>query len=86
MTHDGAPAARSELADALDRRGHPLVILVEELLELRSIAVIRHDLDLLERLLEARVVPDYRDAPEFKKFFDEDYKRMAAAIKSIGKL
>jgi tripartite-type tricarboxylate transporter receptor subunit TctC len=32
------------------------------------------------------VVPDYRDAPEFRKFFDADHKRMAAAIKSIGKL
>jgi len=37
-------------------------------------------------LEKVQVVPDYRDAPEFKKFFDEDYKRMAAAIKSIGKL
>lgn len=40
-----------------------------------------------KKALEAvRVVPDYRDAPEFRKFFDEDYKRMAAAIKNIGKL
>jgi tripartite-type tricarboxylate transporter receptor subunit TctC len=37
-------------------------------------------------LEKVQVVPDYRDAPEFKKFFDQDYKRMAAAIKSIGKL
>jgi tripartite-type tricarboxylate transporter receptor subunit TctC len=37
----------------------------------------------LEKVL---VEPDYRDAPEFKKFFDADYKRMAAAIKNIGKL
>ncbi len=37
-------------------------------------------------LEKVQVVPDYRDAPEFRKFFDEDYKRMAAAIKSIGKL
>ena len=37
-------------------------------------------------LEKVQVVPDYRDAPEFKKFFDADYKRMAAAIKSIGKL
>jgi tripartite-type tricarboxylate transporter receptor subunit TctC len=34
----------------------------------------------------AQVVPDYRDAPEFKKFFDADHQRMAAAIKRIGKL
>jgi hypothetical protein len=32
------------------------------------------------------VVPDYRDAPEFKRFFDADHKRMAAAIQRIGKL
>jgi tripartite-type tricarboxylate transporter receptor subunit TctC len=40
-----------------------------------------------KKALEAvQVVPDYRDAPEFKKFFDADHKRMAAAIKRIGKL
>jgi tripartite-type tricarboxylate transporter receptor subunit TctC len=39
-----------------------------------------------QALEKVQVVPDYRDAPEFKKFFDEDYKRMAAAIKNIGKL
>jgi hypothetical protein len=33
-----------------------------------------------------QVVPDYRDAPEFKPFFDTDYKRLAAAVKAIGKL
>lgn len=37
-------------------------------------------------LEKIQVVPDYRDAPEFRKFFDEDYKRMAGAIKAIGKL
>lgn len=37
-------------------------------------------------LEKVQVVPDYRDAPEFRKFFDADHKRMAAAIKSIGKL
>jgi len=37
-------------------------------------------------LEKVQVVPDYRDAPEFKKFFDEDYQRMARAIKTIGKL
>ncbi len=37
-------------------------------------------------LEKVQVVPDYRDAPEFKKFFDEDYKRMAKAIHAIGKL
>jgi tripartite-type tricarboxylate transporter receptor subunit TctC len=37
-------------------------------------------------LEKVQVVPDYRDAPEFRKFFDEDYKRMARAIQAIGKL
>jgi tripartite-type tricarboxylate transporter receptor subunit TctC len=37
-------------------------------------------------LEKVQVVPDYRDAPEFRKFFDEDYKRMARAIAAIGKL
>jgi tripartite-type tricarboxylate transporter receptor subunit TctC len=39
-----------------------------------------------QALENVQVVPDYRDVPEFKKFFDSDYKRMAAAIKAIGKL
>jgi len=39
-----------------------------------------------QALENVQVVPDYRDAPEFRKFFDEDYKRMAGAIKAIGKL
>lgn len=39
-----------------------------------------------QALEKAQVVPDYRDAPEFKKFFDADYKRLAAAIHKIGKL
>lgn len=39
-----------------------------------------------QALESVQVVPDYRDAPEFRKFFDADYKRMAGAIKAIGKL
>jgi tripartite-type tricarboxylate transporter receptor subunit TctC len=39
-----------------------------------------------QALENVQVVPDYRDAPEFRKFFDADYKRMAVAVKSIGKL
>ena len=39
-----------------------------------------------QTLESVQVVPDYRDAPEFKKFFEADHRRMAAAIKSIGKL
>ncbi len=37
-------------------------------------------------LEKVQVVTDYRDAAEFKKFFDADHRRMAAAIRSIGKL
>ncbi|HTP94560.1 MAG TPA: tripartite tricarboxylate transporter substrate binding protein [Burkholderiales bacterium] len=29
---------------------------------------------------------DYRDAPEFKQFFDADHKRLAAAVKAIGRV
>jgi len=39
-----------------------------------------------QALENVQVVPDYRDAPAFRTFFDTDYKRMAAAIKAIGKL
>ncbi len=42
---------------------------------------------LFKQALEnVQVVPDYRDAPEFRKFFDADYRRTAAAIQKIGKL
>jgi hypothetical protein len=40
----------------------------------------------VQSLEKAHVVPDYRDTPEFKQFFDADYKRMAAVIKKMGKL
>jgi tripartite-type tricarboxylate transporter receptor subunit TctC len=39
-----------------------------------------------QALENVQVVPDYRDAPEFKKFFDADYKRLAAAVQKIGKI
>ena len=39
-----------------------------------------------QALEKVRVVPDYRDAPEFRKFFDADYRRMAEVIRKIGKL
>jgi tripartite-type tricarboxylate transporter receptor subunit TctC len=39
-----------------------------------------------QTLEKINVVPDYLDAPEFRKFFDADYARMATAIKKIGKL
>ena len=39
-----------------------------------------------DSMTKVQVVIDYRDAPEFKKFFEADYKRMAAAVKSIGRI
>lgn len=39
-----------------------------------------------QSLENVQVVPDYRDAPEFRKFFDADYKRMAAVVKKMGKI
>ena len=39
-----------------------------------------------QALERVEVVPDYREGAEFRKFFDADYKRMAAAVKSIGKI
>ena len=35
---------------------------------------------------KAEVVLDYRDTPAFKEFFDADYKRLAGAVKKIGKI
>jgi len=32
------------------------------------------------------VLTDYRDAPEFKKFANEDGQRMLKVIRSIGKI
>ena len=37
-----------------------------------------------QALEKVKVVPDYRDAPAFREFFDADHKRMAAAIRKIG--
>jgi tripartite-type tricarboxylate transporter receptor subunit TctC len=50
------------------------------------IAKVAADSTFKQALENVQVVPDYRDAPEFRKFFDEDYKRMARAIHAIGKL
>ena len=50
------------------------------------IAKVAADPSFKQALENVQVVPDYRDAPEFRKFFDADYKRMAGAIKAIGKL
>ena len=45
-----------------------------------------NDAQFRKVLENVQVVPDYRDAPEFRKFFDADHKRMAEAIKKIGKI
>lgn len=50
------------------------------------IGKVASDSGFKKALENVHIVPDYKDTPEFKKFFDEDYKRMAAAIKKIGKL
>lgn len=39
-----------------------------------------------QALDKSQVVPDYRDAAEFAKFFEADYKRMAVVVKGIGKI
>jgi tripartite-type tricarboxylate transporter receptor subunit TctC len=50
------------------------------------IAKVAADPGFKSALEKVQVVPDYRDAPDFKPFFDADHKRMAAAIQRIGKL
>ena len=50
------------------------------------IAKVAADPGFRKALDAVKVVPDYRDAAEFRKFFDADHQRMAAAIKRIGKL
>jgi tripartite-type tricarboxylate transporter receptor subunit TctC len=39
-----------------------------------------------DSMAKSQVVVDYRDAPDFRKFFDADYKRLAVAVKAIGRL
>jgi tripartite-type tricarboxylate transporter receptor subunit TctC len=39
-----------------------------------------------DSMTKVQVVIDYRDAPEFKKFFEADYKRLAGVVKSIGRI
>lgn len=39
-----------------------------------------------DAMTKSQVVIDYRDAPAFKEFFDADYKRLAGAVKKIGKI
>lgn len=52
----------------------------------KLMAKVAADPEFTKALEAAKVVPDYRDAPEFRKFYDADHARMAAAIQRIGKL
>lgn len=45
-----------------------------------------NDPSFKQALENVHVVPEYKDAAEFKTFFDADYKRMAVAVKKIGKI
>lgn len=39
-----------------------------------------------EAMTKVQVALDYRDGPEFKKFFDADYKRLGPVVKQIGRV
>jgi tripartite-type tricarboxylate transporter receptor subunit TctC len=45
-----------------------------------------NDPQFKKALEAAQVVLDYREAAEFRQFFEADHQRMAGAIKSIGKI
>ncbi len=45
-----------------------------------------NDASFKQALERAQVVPDYREGADFAKFFEADYKRMAAVVKGIGKI
>jgi tripartite-type tricarboxylate transporter receptor subunit TctC len=65
------------------RKGVPEPVLTK----LRQlIAQVAADPQFKQALENVQVVPDYRDSAEFRKFFDADHKRMAVAVKNIGKL
>ena len=44
------------------------------------------DPQFTEAMQKVNSTIDYRDAPEFRKFFDQDHARLAAAVKRIGKV
>src|ERR1035437_3912459 len=39
-----------------------------------------------DMMTKVQVLIDYRDTPEFKKFFDADYRRLGGAVKAIGRI
>jgi tripartite-type tricarboxylate transporter receptor subunit TctC len=44
------------------------------------------DPQFVDAMQKINSIIDYRDAPEFKKFFDDDHARLAEAVKRIGKV
>lgn len=65
------------------RAGVPAAVLTR----LRQlIGQVAADPQFKQALENVQVVPDYRDSAEFRKFFEADHKRMAVAVKNIGKL
>jgi tripartite-type tricarboxylate transporter receptor subunit TctC len=39
-----------------------------------------------DAMVKVQVAIDYKDAPEFRKFFDADYKRLGPVVKAIGRV
>lgn len=39
-----------------------------------------------DAMAKSQVVIDYRDTPEFRKFYDADFRRLAGAVKKIGRI
>ena len=39
-----------------------------------------------DAMVKVQVAIDYKDTPEFRKFFDADYKRLGPVVKSIGRI
>jgi tripartite-type tricarboxylate transporter receptor subunit TctC len=39
-----------------------------------------------DMMTKVQVAIDYRDTPEFKTFFDADYRRLGGAVKAIGRI
>jgi tripartite-type tricarboxylate transporter receptor subunit TctC len=44
------------------------------------------DPEFVSAMQKVNSTVEYRDAPEFRKFFDEDHARLAQAVKRIGKV
>ena len=59
----------------------PVMIKLREVMR-KSVA----DPAFKDAMVNVQVAIDYRDAPEFKKFFDADYKRLGPVVKSIGRI